>query len=805
MSNVCICLVYFIYFISVIDGLSLRRLRAYVEKEWPRPRFEHVEYSPVNANYHRFRDALPEKQWFLPLCGDGKIDKIEDYEQWLPTSNAENADMVFMGNEVCDDGNRLDGDGCSADCSDLDLFADPCELSLAHNDTILDSIDDVAMDEEITGNVYVYSEHTQKIYSFPHASIRLDWSVTLSHSVIAMHYFKNVVYAVTRAFAIVKISTQTKNIDSVTSINLDTKLDPSLLQAKFAAMLDSGGAVCLIRYNDSIQIYTDNNTQNIMNMSASNNLTRFGEWWQDDGRYPVDLRQVRTETNNEFRKIRFYMGKFRIISYDQYKQQLDFSMNILQNSEQIKNAYHTIFDFLTWSILNSGTQNQHASIEYKVKVYNSTMNATLQTFLKSFLFDAHNGNIMRPKQLLANTLFFYESRSFLRSYLLWNSSFPPSRQVPNTLGYSLGIRNFETAIQRRLDVWRDTKSKNDTVPALLSVLTTDTEYTFLKPKRYTHVFRKSWLEEIDDILDDALIDTDENNSLDFTVQQNSRTLSLLDNKTKDLVYNMFYQSSKKHISIEFLAVNPQSKSIWILQNKKLHFITKKGVLVKNPVSGLCLPLEFLPCIACHWSSSDFKSCVPCQNKPQDPNSADQNKWSIQCKSCSNSKQISRRLLQSQDKQSPQNAVGFSIQSNILTMAQIEEYFKNSSYFWNQSITFKLAAGTVNIVDIIVENPVNSLEALREIQYILTQNSNTMTVVSAPVLNYYEASLFASNPQSNTSNPPKEDHDMLYIGIGAGVGGTILVIIVIVLAYYCCMKKKNQDIPYSSLSSHSHPK
>ena len=38
--------------------------------------------------------------------------------------------MQVWANEECDDGNRLDYDGCSADCMHMDLWVSPCELEM---------------------------------------------------------------------------------------------------------------------------------------------------------------------------------------------------------------------------------------------------------------------------------------------------------------------------------------------------------------------------------------------------------------------------------------------------------------------------------------------------------------------------------------------------------------------------------------------------------------------------------------------------------------------------------------------------
>ena len=73
---------------------------------------------------------------FLPLCGNGKIDGKADYEVWYAMHSEKwfdwkgVAEAKILVDEVCDDGNRLDGDGCSADCLDFDIYTEPCILMM---------------------------------------------------------------------------------------------------------------------------------------------------------------------------------------------------------------------------------------------------------------------------------------------------------------------------------------------------------------------------------------------------------------------------------------------------------------------------------------------------------------------------------------------------------------------------------------------------------------------------------------------------------------------------------------------------
>ena len=89
----------------------------------------------------------------LPLCGNGVIDKKTfAYKVRLQGDHIANSGGSQMYNvtvavdELCDDGNNLDGDGCSADCMDLDAWTPSCELQV----DVPRTYEDVAYSEDGT-------------------------------------------------------------------------------------------------------------------------------------------------------------------------------------------------------------------------------------------------------------------------------------------------------------------------------------------------------------------------------------------------------------------------------------------------------------------------------------------------------------------------------------------------------------------------------------------------------------------------------------------------------------------------------
>ena len=77
---------------------------------------------------------------FLPLCGDGIINTVADYQNYYSKNNLPQGSLRLSVNEACDDGNRLDGDGCSSDCVWQDAIAPPCQVPV-HGVQIIENID----------------------------------------------------------------------------------------------------------------------------------------------------------------------------------------------------------------------------------------------------------------------------------------------------------------------------------------------------------------------------------------------------------------------------------------------------------------------------------------------------------------------------------------------------------------------------------------------------------------------------------------------------------------------------------------
>lgn len=126
-------------------------------------------------------DPILNSRLFLPLCGNGRVDTAADYERYyastglapltltkaqlLPgyarealVSPDQRYNLTIFADETCDDGNRLDLDGCSADCMHMDLWTSGCEIAtdtaLVYEDITFDPVSGGLM-ASATDGVYV--------------------------------------------------------------------------------------------------------------------------------------------------------------------------------------------------------------------------------------------------------------------------------------------------------------------------------------------------------------------------------------------------------------------------------------------------------------------------------------------------------------------------------------------------------------------------------------------------------------------------------------------------------------------------
>ena len=112
-------------------------LRAHRAATPPAPPPEPATNAAWLSLFRRYTDPLPASTNLLPLCGNGVVNTAADYNAHYQAGGAPIDISARYGpgmeatvdvTEVCDDGNRLDGDGCSADCMTLDAIVSVCSV-----------------------------------------------------------------------------------------------------------------------------------------------------------------------------------------------------------------------------------------------------------------------------------------------------------------------------------------------------------------------------------------------------------------------------------------------------------------------------------------------------------------------------------------------------------------------------------------------------------------------------------------------------------------------------------------------------
>jgi cysteine-rich repeat protein len=124
MRTTCLlCTVYYLLVVapSAVHAAEFLNLAATRAAARTKPMHEHA----THALYNRFQDPLPA-DIIAPLCGNGRLDTFDDY---LKLPGFMGSDRIYV-HEACDDGNRLDGDGCAADCTSMDAPTAPCPLAI---------------------------------------------------------------------------------------------------------------------------------------------------------------------------------------------------------------------------------------------------------------------------------------------------------------------------------------------------------------------------------------------------------------------------------------------------------------------------------------------------------------------------------------------------------------------------------------------------------------------------------------------------------------------------------------------------
>ena len=532
------------------------------------------------------KDDLVNNPLFMPLCGNGRIDKKEDYIEYgatlsmskarllaeLPSLDGPMYNISIIADEECDDGNRLDFDGCSADCMYTDCMTSACELavdlSLEYEDLIYDNVRGKMVVSALNG-----------IYS-----LEIGPSETTMRAVIiASKNFK---------------------------------------------------AVSIFRHTMYLVLY-DPVSQSLWGVAdGSNKLTILNKldmlvgWNSSDGEWPAivskpngpivirdgtDMIYLKTPTSAVTTSDRCYGG------VEMASRKCDFIMEnggslvigcevgriiIGENTCIVDFESHRAQDMMDGTIWGD--------------IFNSAVArlSTWKTVQKAYygLPDDFPLND-RARAIIMSV----EGYNHIGGFFEMTVNPPRKLMSPDTmpLVYSLGDPSMASMLITTV------ASGPATCGDEMCLFDNDPAYDITEDNPMKYARGDTWNRIIQDLI------SGQNSSIFSLKSDEARYKTFIDG----VANNMESMSSPR--AVIAVAKHPVTHSLWAIRKDKLVEVSKSGVKVKRP-DGKCIPSDVALCGKCTWASSGTM-CMPCA-----AGNASSLAWSLSCRQCTNAR---RRMLQ----------------------------------------------------------------------------------------------------------------------------------------------------------------
>ena len=681
------------------------------------------------------RDPMLDNANFLPLCGNGRIDKKTDYEAYyrthppltltrqeiLPyasylTDPTTLHNITILADEECDDGNRLDLDGCSADCMNRDAWTSACEIAIDGTEGKDLNFEAIAFDKRNTGDMLV--SLADGIYSLSMRPGDTGMKLTL----LASKTFpvNDIIQGNDNLYNLILYSAElqcTWGLDlSPTSwatdrlflkSNLSDVLSPWVDRAYYDNSLENG--VAIIVHSDKKIMYLQSGSRSIYD-------------------------NVCTSETVELTKCYFVMktpNHTMDISY------------ILNCDDGINTVTVTIGYRGCQIIPRPNNNNQDQSLLLDV----TDMTARRVGILNVYQY---NMNITTTPHVQFDTSFMY-----LQYYSPWGLLLEsPMVGSPRKFGtttrpqpHFIGDPSLVSAIAYREDICDDQTCG----------LNTKLGYDILEKNPTKNALAFSW----GDILQSEIMLEAAREPQLFNLKaiksnpgRYSRLLEEFHTKFKQFT---------SHLAIKTLLKHPETGNLWALRRNRLVHISKTGTQAER-ADGKCLPIGMALCPACQYAPSGW-ACMPCSQV------TDYFAWHAKCKtaSCPGSN-TSRRLLA--------GVVGgtelrFSLTGN-----------SSAIFSYTQSLFTRLAGTRVEFttsiipyfdVTVTTTDPIRDMRLLRE-ELALISN---VQVLTQP----YEVVLIGGSdvaaPTSSPTPPTSEDKSTTLV---VAIIVPIIVVIVFIASF-----------------------
>jgi len=100
----------------------------------------------------------------------------------------------------------LDGDGCSADCMDMDIYTPPCEIKMGFSNQ---SIMDIHIKSD-NGDIFGFTNSgiIGRLSVTSMNGLDFDWKVVLNSKILTFKYARGFLYAILENLKLMRISTE---------------------------------------------------------------------------------------------------------------------------------------------------------------------------------------------------------------------------------------------------------------------------------------------------------------------------------------------------------------------------------------------------------------------------------------------------------------------------------------------------------------------------------------------------------------------------------------------------------------------
>lgn len=548
-------------------------------------------------------DSMIASPLFMPLCGNGRIDTRADYQQYYANSSNKpltltkqqinRANIVpvhkepnklynisFMEDEECDDGNRLDFDGCSADCMYMDLWAPACEIavdkSLQYEDLIYDTVRQ-KMVVSASDGIYTLeiapgdSQMTSRLLAakrFPVTSIFRHSGALILYSAVQQAFWQ--------------LRDSESEISHLRDLPNMTKWDPSSsLGAEWRVMLplssQTDDGPIIVRDRTALLYLTSPNASNPFYCMAEAQIRdkKCLYFTQEDNASLLGCMNDRVSIGPDTCKPTSYSFD---ISY-----------------QDRGNIWVDIMNYVTTT-----------------------------TAFYIFIFKNGNGNGMRFTPEMADQPTSLAVQMYHPLGGILETTLNPSRQMGSAVGtilspimYVKGDESLASMIEMR--------GESGICEEDRCIFDNDLHYDAMEKNPLKNAVGTTW----NDMLQAKL----------NTVSPSISNLSAL--KSDAVRYRNFlnsfaqvYDQITAPLAVLTMLKHPENHNLWAIRKDKLIEVSKSGALLSRP-DGKCIPSGIALCSPCYWAPNG-QQCRPCSER-DDGSWA----WSVSCPaSCA----TGRRLL-----------------------------------------------------------------------------------------------------------------------------------------------------------------